>query len=341
MKNKYLITSKLLTNFIHAIIMLLVLCSLSITSTFAAAPLIECTPKHAIAVMNIDTPEVSPLLPIGSSITGDIQFPETTVTCTNHATGALSGTMSIRSNSDRYIGEYNKRATFQSNVPGIGYQFGMNYRINGQSTSSWIAESGLPESTITVSALDSADLVVTPKVNLIKTSQTVGSGELVGWTASQYITFGYSGSASEVNYRFNGKIIPGGCSVTGGQNLIIKLDDVQKSSLPAVGSNWGESAPQDIQLTCIKNTRVYITFSGNQSSESTDPSILENNGTAKGIGIQLLNNNHIPYSLGEKDEVIEHSGTTTTIPVSARYIRTGDLVSGSVDSSATYTLNYQ
>jgi len=84
-----------------------------------------------------------------------------------------------------------------------------------------------------------------------------------------------------------------------------------------------------------------MTVSGDSVADS--PAIIENKGTGKGVGVQLLDvsNNYTPISLGERWMVIQATEGDDTIPLAAQYIRTGTLDSGTVTASVTYNLDYE
>lgn len=301
-------------------------------------------------ILNVIVPEIDPTLEIGDSITGGVvTFSSITVAnCTlTNATNTITDTLTA---TGTRVASLAMKQTFATNVSGIGIQIGMygTFTTSASQTGSgnfddWITQGNAYDGVLTgILGTGDTSLAIQPEINLIKTSDEIGSGTLSGVVAN-YVVYPNSNrdSSVQVNYVLNGTIQPSGCVISGGQDLNITLDDVEKKDLPNQGSTWGESSPENIQLICNKGSNVYITFSGTQSADSSDASILQNNGTAEGIGVQLLNGNGDVYQLGEKVSAVTDSGTTVTIPVSARYIRTGDLSAGSVEASATYTLNYE
>lgn len=148
-------------------------------------------------------------------------------------------------------------------------------------------------------------------------------------------------SASDTGtVHVTGNLLAGSCSVSGGSDITFNLDKVSPQDLPAVNATAGR-IEQSINLTCDEDTTVYMTVNG--TSVDDDPTIIENTGTAKGVGLQLLDvtNNSTPITLGDRWMVIDQTGTSATIPLAAQYIRTGDLDGGTVQASVTYTLDYQ
>lgn len=102
-----------------------------------------------------------------------------------------------------------------------------------------------------------------------------------------------------------------------------------------------------IQLTeCGANLSVDIKFSSNGTTGVTNGNTLNIAGgdnAAKGIGIQLFAFNEKPLTF---DYVYLHSqktvaGQTITIPLKARYVKTGQLQAGEVNALATFEINYR
>lgn len=154
-------------------------------------------------------------------------------------------------------------------------------------------------------------------------------------------TFMPTASASDTGtVHVTGNLLAGSCSVTGGTDLTFNLASVSSGGLPDVNSTAGRTE-QSLNLTCDEDTTVYMTISG--TSVADNPTVIQNTGTAQGVGLQLLDvtNNNTPVTLGERWKVISQTGTSAAIPLAAQYIRTGAVTSGTVTASVTYTLDYQ
>ncbi|HFZ8995614.1 TPA: fimbrial protein [Citrobacter freundii] len=250
-------------------------------------------------------------------------------------------------------GTYQDRTTFNTNLEGFGVQLGgsLNLHSNVSADSQtvlgdWITggdKSIEGRSTIS-SSNETVTIDVTAQVYFVKTAGDVANGTASGQVGYvKIMPDRVPANLITVPIVLAGvKVAASGCDVSSTKELNIVLDDVQKSDLPEVNSTWGQSSAQNIQLACSTGTSVGITFSGTKSSDSAaDASVLQNNGSAQGIGVQLLKSDGTPYVLGTRVAVSSSSDNTVNIPVSARYIRTGDMVAGSVTSSATYTLDYE
>lgn len=142
----------------------------------------------------------------------------------------------------------------------------------------------------------------------------------------------------------HGAVASSGCSVSGATDVDIGLGDVHDTDLPSVGSTWGQSAEYDITLSCSAGARVTISFAGDNDPDYGDNTVLKNTGTASGVSTQLIDLNggaNSPIAMGSSWTVTSSSGASETIPLAARYIRTGTVGVGTVLSSATYTMNYE
>ncbi|WP_312413207.1 fimbrial protein [Pseudescherichia sp.] len=155
------------------------------------------------------------------------------------------------------------------------------------------------------------------------------------------ITRAYAGTGYETGtVNITGNLLPSTCSISGASDLTFALGNVSQADLPDINATFGR-VEQAISLRCDADTGVYMTVSGDSVADS--PAIIENKGTGKGVGVQLLDvsNNYTPISLGERWMVIQATEGDDTIPLAAQYIRTGTLDSGTVTASVTYNLDYE
>ncbi|MEG5548267.1 fimbrial protein [Enterobacter wuhouensis] len=150
----------------------------------------------------------------------------------------------------------------------------------------------------------------------------------------------HASAASNGSVHVTGNLLTSSCSVTSGTNLTYDLSTAMTDDLPAVDSTTGRQE-QNIVLSCDTGVVVYMTINGDHSTN--DNTILNNTGTAQGVGIQLLNvnDNYTPIAMGNRWVVINSTAATNTVSIAAQYIRTGTLATGTVESSATYTLDYE
>ncbi|WP_312176143.1 fimbrial protein [Pseudescherichia sp.] len=152
------------------------------------------------------------------------------------------------------------------------------------------------------------------------------------------ITLNRFAIADSGSVTVTGNLLSSGCSVSGAANLTYNLKKGVAGDLPDENSTYGRQH-QAISLSCDEGTIVHITIEGNHLANNN--SILSNTGTGKGVNIQLLNVNNTPIRMGEVWTPIIDANSRETIVIGAQYIRTGNIVAGTVSASATYTLKYE
>ncbi len=142
------------------------------------------------------------------------------------------------------------------------------------------------------------------------------------------------------NIHITGNLTAQSCTVDGATDFTLSLGTVDRADLPSVGSTANQVG-LNIPLSCISGTKVIIQIDG--TSVSDNNTVMVNTGTAEGVGTQLLepNNNNRPVPLGRSWTIIENSQTSEVITLGARFYRTGDVVPGTVNATATYTLSYE
>lgn len=303
----------------------------------------NCTQSTQNTSANFNNVNVEAGVAVGQSITGDIRFSkvqfarcEASMTWSKTFSGGIYASLSP-------AGTYNGRVAFKTNVPGIGVQFGGEMDVGSTPYSRWITVGTSVQafSDWSIGWGATFPIYFTPALNLIKISNDVQSGTLSG-TVGYAKTWGNEGSAM-LNVNLMGTVTASGCKIFAGKSMTLQLADAQRINLPGVGSIWGQSSEKSLTLSCNAGTRVHITFLGTQSSETTENTVLQNEGTAKGVGVQLIDRHdgtNNPISLGYRWTAIDNSGTTVSIPIAARYKRTGSLTAGTVKVNATYVLDY-
>lgn len=149
------------------------------------------------------------------------------------------------------------------------------------------------------------------------------------------------GTASYTNTLFQT------CSVTA-SNLQVKLPDINSNQLNSIYATAG-STPFSIPLYCPSAVNLYMTITDNNNpGQSTSIISLNSASTASGVGIQIQRNGQ-PISMGPDSSAAYTTNQffvgalsgSVNIPLSANYIRTGAISTGSVKAITTFTLSYQ
>lgn len=140
------------------------------------------------------------------------------------------------------------------------------------------------------------------------------------------------------------------CTVTT-PSIAVSMPKTYTYRLPNVGSTDGDTS-LNIGLNCDAGVKVYTTLSDvNTPGNTTTTLSLDADSTAQGIGYQILFNK-TPVNFGIDSSVpgnpgqflmtpAQTPGGTVIVPLTARYIRTGKIGSGSANAKATFTMSYQ
>jgi major type 1 subunit fimbrin (pilin) len=153
-----------------------------------------------------------------------------------------------------------------------------------------------------------------------------------------------SAVAADAILTFSGNILAASCTVDSGSSQEIPLDPALVSDFPAVGSTRNPKAFKLSVKDCTSGARVSMTVTGLSDTVS---SVLKNTGTAAQVGVQLLlasatgSTTGTPIVLNTATDMGSVDATNAmTIPMVAQYYRLGDMVAGTVVSSATVNFTY-
>lgn len=189
------------------------------------------------------------------------------------------------------------------------------------------------------------------RLDLVRTGTALTSGTF----SDSLVRFGYQDSwtgssgpgpgtiqfgeemTSPVTFRF----IAPSCKLSAGTaNQVITLPRISASSLPTVGSTAGATRFGLNLENCVTQSIVTMNISGDATAVG---SVLQNHGSAQGIGVQLLNGGPAGTPLPLNTDVgmgNVGAATTMSIPLGVRYYRLGTVTPGTVDSVATVSFNY-
>jgi type 1 fimbria pilin len=146
-----------------------------------------------------------------------------------------------------------------------------------------------------------------------------------------------------------GTLMTATCSVQT-PGIAVTLPTVSARSFASVGTTAGKQA-FSLSFACASGAQVSIVI-----TDAVDPTNRSNvlklgaESTAKGIGVQILKDGSTPVLFGpdavgqsvQNQWLIGASPNgSLELPLSAQYIRTGDLSAGSIKALATFTMSYQ
>jgi type 1 fimbria pilin len=247
---------------------------------------------------------------------------------------------------------------YPTNVPGLG----VRYTFNGDETcdtqnqtmkNSKIAIACLVTDTSIPPVWKYSNMTVTPSLVVIGAvkggASVLSSVPIIIFTFTVKDATGSWQKANLYGSTATGTLMAATCSVQT-PGIAITLPTVAVRSLASVGATAGRQA-FNLSFACAAGAQVSIVI-----TDAVDPSNRSNvfklaaESTAKGIGVQVLKAGHTPVLFGpdavgqnvENQWLIGASPDgLLELPLSAQYIRTGDLAAGSIKALATFTMSYQ
>ncbi|MBA3215512.1 fimbrial protein [Salmonella enterica] len=234
---------------------------------------------------------------------------------------------------------------YQTNVPGIGIQTAWN-NTGGSATLNannliipWHIGSANTENKSYVLTIKAGlRIVVTGPVSsgVIDTSQLQAD-----WKYDDLVVEQLRFSPVTVNVKANT------CNLVE-SNITVPLRDIMIGEIHNGFSDVVSDSRFKIQLEqCDAGLKVDYKFtsagSTGVSGNSDILTIADNNGAAQGVGLQILdsNNNVLQFDREYNVAVNTSDGQSLIIPLQARYIQTGPVKAGKVDSVATFEVFYR
>lgn len=245
---------------------------------------------------------------------------------------------------------------FNTLTPGIGWVMGVkdtnatNYSALKNIENQWYPAPGTSENIQnTIGGLS--------QVTLIKTTSHLKTGvtTLPAENIAQIKCYSSSGALVDSAFiRINSvdiNVTAKGCEVSSADNMQVSLDNHYINEFPDIGSHSPEKTIT-VDLKCDAGINVEATVSDQSNlANTTDTMSLSADSTAKGLGIQTLyNNSVVSYgpdnsSSGNLNQFFIQSTVSDdqiiSVPLSFRYVRTGDLEVGSANGLMGVTFSYQ
>lgn len=144
--------------------------------------------------------------------------------------------------------------------------------------------------------------------------------------------------------------IANGCEVD--QSLVsFPLEEVSENVFKGVGSH-SEGISSSITLNCDANITLAMVITDQSDTSNTSNIVgLTSDSDAKGIGVQFFVNSEEPFHLGPDSSLKGTTGqvqlVTTqdkgnvVVPITAKYVQTGNITVGSANAIASITFSYQ
>lgn len=176
-------------------------------------------------------------------------------------------------------------------------------------------------------------------IRLVKTSPVVGTGTVQGPSLSWrfYTSANTVVPFWVVNGRGRAQVQIPTCSVRG---TTVALGNVRVETLASVGAASPVSPASNITLTCANGPRLSMRMSTQPVAGNTSVIPLTGAGRASGVGVQVMRDG-APVVYNQDYLVSANAGSSVSIPIAGRYYRTGAIVPGAGNSSATFVFTYQ
>lgn len=146
----------------------------------------------------------------------------------------------------------------------------------------------------------------------------------------------------KVNIRLTGKIVALSCEVESADvNKTVSLGNWAAGQLNYLGGH-SEPVSFTIRLSGCTASSVALTFTGNADSGDRSLLALNDQSSATGIAVEIMDVSHKRLSLNEKTErvAVDDNGNVS-LNFTARYLSTGGRVTaGSANADSTFTLTY-
>lgn len=233
---------------------------------------------------------------------------------------------------------------FETNIPGVGISLSFSDNAGNYYASispGTIAHGG---KIYELGAWYTYDAVI----HLIKTGP-ITSGSLMAEEVGHVLLTSTNGTLYD-SQKFNlagGTVTQVACAITTPQltfnigNLLADKVGTEVGTVPE-----DSKVTQNLGLECDAEANINVSLSGTQNPDVTTESVLAltgqgSEGTAKGVGVQLLYNN-TPLELNKRIVLKKSTGGQEAFPLVARYYQTQTTVMpGKANASATLNITYQ
>jgi len=131
------------------------------------------------------------------------------------------------------------------------------------------------------------------------------------------------------------------------KHITVPLQDLNVSELTDTFSKVVSDDRFKLQIdNCDADRKIDYKFTTNGSTGVTNGNILNitaEEGAAQGVGIQILNSNNAVLQFDQEYTAVSQTtaGQSVTIPLKARYIKTGTVKGGHINAAATFEVYYR
>ncbi|WP_321879188.1 fimbrial protein [Paraburkholderia bannensis] len=301
---------------------------------------------------------------VGSLLTAWVQSPAVTNywSCNENNDNALTYMLTSLTPSGVSVSFNGTTRVFNTNVPGIGLAIaGATWALGGTQgwnrgtgTSPYITNTGYGPFTGAWSGGSQVAVALVKTAAQLTVGGTVSSGiAAYAYPATSYSS-GYQFTNLSVNYVTTPvQIVPLTCTTP---DVNVAMGTFKTTDFPNVGSLSPNPASFTIQiLNCPAGTAVSGTQAGaihtvqyridpTNGTAATNVAALSGSPSATGVGIQLFNSAGTVFPLSTLTTLSGYnstSGGNYSIPMTARYYRTGTVTAGPGNTTMTLTMSYQ
>lgn len=238
---------------------------------------------------------------------------------------------------------------YETGVPGIGFTIGVKdtkatsyIPLTDQESQTWsgaVGQIGFDAQIhfVKISGRLETGIITTPEITA---AVMTGHESVSGVTATSRIVISPTTISTTAN----------GCNVD--QSLInFPMGEVSENVFKGVGS-LSKGISSTITLNCDANIALAMVITDQSDVSNTSKTVgLTPDSDATGIGVQFFVDNEEPISLGPDSSLKGTTGqiqlVTTkeqgnvSIPVTVRYVQTGEITAGSANAIASITFSYQ
>ncbi|WP_392564836.1 fimbrial protein [Orbus wheelerorum] len=237
------------------------------------------------------------------------------------------------------------RFVYETSIKGVGFSIGASGR--GCSKEGWVGAGSGVQNNLFCSFYGNipSEIKVLPKIQLyslgetISTTQTLQSSKL-GYT---YALVNKSQKLTEFPIYVSISPMRASCRVTT-PTVNVNMGSFKTTMFQGILTGPSTTSDFSIGLKCSNSsTPISLQIDGN--IKSTKYGVLElnqENGAAKGVGIQILKSDGSAFKLASPQSMGSQQGANVVLPLKARYVQTGNTVTaGKANASATFTIVYQ
>ena len=289
-------------------------------------------------------------LPVGSLIAQVVSDITTTFKCSDTAPSLTYQESGVKA-FGTYVGDFDGKRVYKTNVEGIGYAVGM-LATNNCTGEAWVkgTNSGNANHQINCTASNgpfNQPMKAKALINFYKTASATGTGSVSGKQVGSFILKNNKSSWQSPEAKISiGSFKVSALSCTlGSAAIAVSMGEVRVGAFKGIGTSPADIRTRafGIPLTCAKGTSINLQLDGTEHDAAqgmlklgAEPS------SASGLAIQLLYDDK-PVTLAKrfKWQIADADGNYT-IPLKARYVQTGNnITAGVANGSATFTLTYQ